>query len=80
MAGGVAAVGLGLAGLVKSLKDAHKPNDPAAPSAPTPARPGMEIPSGIWAAPEAPTSTGNEWVDHYLGYSGGIKPRKRGLL
>ena len=78
-----AALGIGvgsLAALVISNKGKNAPRPSQPEPATQPARPPATLPEGIWAKPEpAPTSTGNAWLDGQLGYSGGIKHRRRWL-
>jgi hypothetical protein len=75
IAGGVAAAGFGLAAAVKGLKGVNAPKPEEFPETPT-GRPPMSLPDGIWAKPETtPETTGNDWLDQQLGYSGGIKHR-----
>jgi hypothetical protein len=79
IAGGATAAGLGLAALVKGLKGANAPKPEQFPDPPT-GRPPMALPDGIWATPEAvPETTGNDWLDQQLGYSGGVKHLKHTL-
>ena len=79
IAGGVAAAGVGLAAVVQGLKGANAPKPEEFPEAPA-GRPSMSLPEGIWAKPETtPETTGNDWLDQQLGYSGGIKHRRHTL-
>ncbi|MES2156092.1 MAG: hypothetical protein V4510_13240 [bacterium] len=80
VAGGVAAAGIGLAALVSNLKGANGHKVEESPETPPPGRPPMSLPDGIWAKPEAaPETTGNDWLDQHLGYSGGVKHRRHSL-
>lgn len=77
---GAVAAGIGLASLVAQLKGANAPKAEAPPSEAPPTRPGMEIPSSIWATSEGPPeTTENPWLDSQLGYGGKMK-RRRGWL
>jgi hypothetical protein len=73
---------LGVGGLAALILASKGKNAPSKPEAAAPGgRPVPRLPEGIWAPIKPkPATTGNEWLDRQLGYSGGITPRRRGFL